>query len=651
MLCLVLVSATILTVPISGMIGIVGKATAAPEESVLRVGFMQLVDKLNPYTGLGDAAYIFYGLVYDAMQSVGNDLEIVGNLATDCYPVPASDPLLIASGEPYGSVWEYKISQNATWHDGEPFTTEDVVWNMELSCDEANYENMWAYQPYAYFMNYAEALDEETVRIHYYDRDSGEPKPCAYANLICIPMLPKHLLEDVPVANIGFNWPGVFNETVSDYPIVGTGQFMGTSEIYDEFLNENYLTLVKNPNYHGLADWGVEVKFDKLIMKFYDELSALDTALRVGEIDIAQLPPQAYYELKEDVADGLENIDTYDGLRITQYWTEIGINMDYTGGPNPTRVDPAVRKALAMATDKEHIVENYYMGLAEPGTTLISPVNELWHYEPTEDEMIPYDLEAARQLLTDAGYIEPSPGATRLASATCMPVSELWVEEDTPLTYDMMTRNEYPEEYEIAKYLKTEWAKIGVNLNIRQMLEDQLSKECYLFGYDMMIWYWSADVDPNYMLFCEASPSYGGWCDNVYYNVSYEENYSKSVEALDPVERLEAVYNCQRVHYEDVGYIILAYPYQTYAWRTDTFTGWGNWETDPGRSFDHFWTANPLFYDLEYIAPPPDEPVPIWVVLAAVGAIVAVVVGLIFWKKKGKGEKKEDTGGESPLGD
>jgi ABC-type transport system substrate-binding protein len=194
-------------------------------------------------------------------------------------------------------------------------------------------------------------------------------------------------------------------------------------------------------------------------------------------------------------------------------------------------------------------------------------------------------------------------------------------------------------------------AKIGVNLNIRQMLEDQLSKECYLFGYDMMIWYWSADVDPNYMLFCEASPSYGGWCDNVYYNVSYEENYSKSVEALDPVERLEAVYNCQRVHYEDVGYIILAYPYQTYAWRTDTFTGWGNWETDPGRSFDHFWTANPLFYDLEYIAPPPDEPVPTWVVLAAVGAIVAVVVGLIFWKKKGKGEKKEDTGGESPLGD
>jgi ABC-type transport system substrate-binding protein len=268
MLCLVLVSAAVLTVPISGMIGVVGKATAAPEESVLRVGFMQLIDKLNPYTGLSDAAYIFYGLVYDALQSVGNDLEVVGNLATDAYPVPANDPELIASGEPYGSVWEYKISQNTVWHDGEPFTTEDVVWNLELSCDELNYENMWAYQPYAYFMNYAEVIDEETVRVHFYDRDSGEPKTAAYANLLCIPMLPKHLLEDIPPANIGFNWPGVFNSSVSDYPIVGTGQFMGTPEIYDEFLNENYLTLVKNPNYHGLADWGVEVKFDKLIIKY-----------------------------------------------------------------------------------------------------------------------------------------------------------------------------------------------------------------------------------------------------------------------------------------------------------------------------------------------------------------------------------------------
>jgi hypothetical protein len=55
---------------------------------------------------------------------------------------------------------------------------------------------------------------------------------------------------------------------------------------------------------------------------------------------------------------------------------------------------------------------------------------------------------------------------------------------------------------------------------------------------------------------------------------------------------------CQMTFYQDVGYIVLAYPYQTYAWRTDTFDGWGEWSSHPGRSLDACWGANPLFFDL-----------------------------------------------------
>jgi PKD repeat protein len=49
----------------------------------------------------------------------------------------------------------------------------------------------------------------------------------------------------------------------------------------------------------------------------------------------------------------------------------------------------------------------------------------------------------------------------------------------------------------------------------------------------------------------------------------------------------------------DSPYIILAYPYQTYAWRNDTFSGWGDWAADPGRSLDNYWTGNQLFFDLQ----------------------------------------------------
>ncbi len=55
-------------------------------------------------------------------------------------------------------------------------------------------------------------------------------------------------------------------------------------------------------------------------------------------------------------------------------------------GPNLARLDPAVRQALAIATDKEHIVSAFYLGYAEAWRTMITPIDEEWHYEPTASE-------------------------------------------------------------------------------------------------------------------------------------------------------------------------------------------------------------------------------------------------------------------------
>ena len=62
---------------------------------------------------------------------------------------------------------------------------------------------------------------------------------------------------------------------------------------------------------------------------------------------------------------------------------------------------------------------------------------------------------------------------------------------------------------------------------------------------------------------------------------------------------MEYVDNCQRISYRDAHFILLTYADATYGWRTDTFTGWGDWEAHPGRSVDNFWTGNPLYLDLE----------------------------------------------------
>lgn len=569
---------------------------------------MQSVDSLNPYVGLNDASHVFYGLVYDALTVIDNDMMPAPNLARGptlyegTWALPEgfdSDPKLV--GMPYGSVWQYNLTQNAVWADGEPFTADDVIYNLWLNAEPTHYDCMWAYQPYSYYMHEAWKLDEYTVRVSFWDRATLAPMPASYAYLLSIPMLPKHLLEQLPggFSTIGMDWTGVFPESLSPgMPIVGTGPFTATPTIMSDWLAGDHITLVRNPNCHWATDFGKDIEFDQLVMRFFQDSTAMALALKNNVIDAAAYPPTAYDAIKDDVDDGrLLNVTCFDGPKITQYFTEVGFCMA-DAGPNPSRLDPVIRQALHMATNKQYIVDNMYLGYGEPGTTLIPPINSYWHYEPTAGEEFQYDLTAAAALLETNGYVDIDSDGYRECTISSTAVQMGWVSEGTKLQYDMIVRKEYPEEKDIAQYLKSQWEQVGVLLQYIVVTELTLSQVVYSYSYDTMIWYWSADVDTNYMLFTQSRAAWNGWSDNKYYNPAFDENYTNSVRSMDKIERKFYVDNCQRVHYDDSPYIILAYPTQTYAWRTDTFSGWGDWAADPGRSLDNYWTGNPLFFDL-----------------------------------------------------
>lgn len=664
-MCALVISATVLSIPISGMMGAIGSAKAqdeAQEKHVLKIGFLQDIDSLNPYVGLNDASYVFYGLVYDAMTVIDNKMNPWPDLALSVNPVPLTDPKMVASGEPYGSVWQYNLTHSAFWTDGEPFNAYDVEFNIELNAE--NYTSMWAYQPYSYFMKWVEVIDDYTVRIHFYDPNTQEAIPSSYAYLISVPMLPKHKLENLNAQNISFKWKGYFEGT--NMPIVGTGPFMSTSTIGEDWYNGDPIKLLRNPNYHWYADkvypadypieaWrglSLDLHFDELHLIFFEEATAMDLALRKAEIDVAAFTPGGIRKIQQDVKSGsLEGVDTYSGPKVTQYWTEILFSMAKAGN-NPSRLDKVIRHAMAMATNKDYIVTQYYLGYAVPGTTIIPPINTDWHYEPSaaEKAQLAYDLDAANQLLEDNGYRYPNAQATVREATTDSPAFKLGlVPQDTELSYEMLIRREYPEEKFIAAYLKDQYAEIGIVLNYEVVDEAEMSARVYTFNYDTAIWYWSADIDPNYQLFVKSKDSWGGWSDNKWTNDSYEENYTKSVMTIDPVERKVYVENCQRVEFFDTDYILLAYVNQTYAWNSATWGGWGNWEDDPGRSVDNFWTGNPLYFDLYWIPPP--EPVFPWFEAIVGLVVVAAVVGaVVFLKMRGK-KKEGSLADESPLGD
>lgn len=603
--CAAILVCVLMTVPSSAITVADRVSNQSSSETILNVGTLQVVDSLNPFVGINDMSCVFYSMVYDGLQSVGNDLSPMPNLATSWWIVPTTDPELQASGEPYGSVWEYNLTTNANWTDGDPFTADDAVWTINLNCDPLNYDSMWQYQPYSYSMKYAERITADKIRIHFYDRLTGGPIACAFGDSLFIPILPKHLLQDKSPAELSFNWSGVLT---TDPPIVGTGPYTPTAGLLDEWLNDDRITLVRNPEYHGLADYGKSIHCDKLVLQYYSDPIALRDDLVNGVLDTAQLSPETYLTLKDDIFTGnITSIETYDGLKCTNYWTDIVFNMN-AAGPNPARLDPFVRWAMAMATDKAAIIDNFYRGLAGAGSTLISPVNSFWHLELSSDEQFEFNLTVAALVLELSGYVDVNSDGIRECTNQSMAYLEGWVPEGTRLIFEFIVSNERSEEVEISQYLEALYALIGIDLQVQIVDPSIAPSSLYSYNYDMVLWHWSSDPDPNSILFAESMVAWNGWSNNKYSDPYYEENYTNSVTALDRLQRKAYVDNCQEIIYVDSPYIVLAYPYQTYAWRTDTFSGWGDWAANPGRSLDAMWGANPLWFDLMPIA---DEQPPV----------------------------------------
>ncbi len=590
----------------------------AQPETVLRMGFLDWIDSLNPYLGMNDSSHIFYGLVYDALGSVTNDLTNGPNLALSCWKVPAADPEMVLSGEPYGSVWEYNLTRNAVWSDGEPFTADDVVFTFDLNSG-LNYSAIWATQPYAYFVNHTDKVDDYTVRIHFYEGTTGDPTPVAFGDSIPFYIMPKHKLESMSPNVIGFSWNGLF--IGENPPLVGTGPFNATATLWDDWITKKEITLVRNPYYHWTADYGKTIQFDKLVMKFYANETQMADDLKNGLLDVARFSREGFRTIETEIGAGTaQHLNAFNGPTPNQHFTEISTNMN-VAGPNPARLDWIVRIALGAAIDKNEIVSTNYLGLATVGFTLVSPVSD-WHYELDPMDVLPYDIGMANMFLDFGGYEDLDSDGIREATAASQAVVNGWVPEGTELSFELLLSNVNPEEVDIAQYLHDQWLQIGVWLDYVVMTPSELSLNVYGYGYDMFIGWWESDPDPNMMLWTQTVRAWNGWSDNKYASPFFEENYTASLSALDPVDRKSYTDACQWTHYTDMSYMILAYTNQTYVWRDDTFSNWGDWAANPGRSIDAYWTGNPLYFDLvPIVAPIPEMPSLLLPVLA---------VGLIF---------------------
>ncbi len=479
------------------------------------VGSSTAFDTLNPLTSYMQVTYEFFMLIYDSLVIYNENYEAVPNLATEW---SHSDDNL---------TWTFKLQEGVTWHDGEPFTSEDVKFTYELMMDTGL---GYMYSSYLTGITEIQTPDDLTVVII-----TEEPKANILMNTT--PILPEHI------------WAGIAAEELEIFPNempVGTGPYKFDSQ------GPNFVKVVKNQDYFGTKPF-----VDEYIFVDYDNVDSMAQSLMLGEIDGANNLNSA--QMNQLDADA--NVDVISGEELG--FMQVGVNVwtDEASGGDPLLLDKNIRQAIELGINKQRIVDIAYTGQGTVGTTMINPGN-FYHYEPTAAELRDYDVEAAKALLEASGYTDADGDGVRESA------------DGTPLEFDLITIGDNLEEVKSGQLIASDLAEAGIKINNVNMDSGALYDNIISGTYDLFIWGWGADLDPTVIMGVLTTDQIGGNNEPFFSNARYDELFLMQQTELDDQKRQEMVFEMQQIVYDEAPYIIMIYSNNIQAIRSDRWTGY-----------------------------------------------------------------------------
>jgi peptide/nickel transport system substrate-binding protein len=491
------------------------------ETAVLRVGVPNDLTTGNPFSLRSGSDWNVATIQYDMMLQFGND---------DLSPQPGIAEECVPNGDL--TEWTCTFRDDVMWSDGEPFTARDVAFTYEMVIDQ----NISVYAQYFTEGTTFETPDDTTL-IWKSATPTNQPLTPPWIYIV-----PEHVWEeyaDLDKAEL---------RAVENVPSVTTGPF-ALSEVNR---GQNW-TLTANPNY-----WGDAPHYDEIRFQLYTNQDAMAQALSNGEIDVA-----TYFE--SSLLPALESADNITVQKnVSDWWLNLAFNFGGQGpdaDPSPAMQDKNVRMAIAMAIDKEGIVEKAYDGAAEPGTSLIRQIPEQWHYDVPEDDLIAFDPDAANTLLDESGYERGADGVrvdpqTGEPLALRMPISQ-------------ETAGALPAGQLIVGYLD----QIGIEVEIFPVNEGKMYSYWNTGDWDMYIWYWTGEPDPNYQLTTLMTDQCQELSDGCWSNPAYDDLVREQETIVDLDARQQVVHEALALSYSEVPSIALAYPNNIEAYRNDLVTG------------------------------------------------------------------------------
>ncbi len=338
--------------------GAPGGVSGAPETPVdggtCVVGVFSDFDSMNELVSTDAVATsVMERVLYMPLFQWAKDLTIEGRLAES---------------------WEYsadstavtvKLRDDVRWHDGIPTTSADVKFTFDAMMNPAlGYPDVGGLRQ----LEGVEVVDEHTVRFRF-----------TRAYLDQLPhlrrvILPKHLLESVPVDRM--------QSAEFNHAPVGNGPFR-----FVRWKRDQEVVFEANPDF---ADGRPHL--DRLVFRVIPDQTALETSFRSGQVDVVER--LRFSEVGPLRQDPRFQVFTY-AQRGYQF---VGWNLR-----DPLFADARVRKAMTYAIDRRRIVDALVFG---EGKVTAHPVMSLSPFYAKDLEAHPYDPDAARRLLAEAGWTD-----------------------------------------------------------------------------------------------------------------------------------------------------------------------------------------------------------------------------------------------------
>src|SRR5262245_22485212 len=459
------------------------------------------VSGLIPNITSDSASHEVGNLIYNGLVTRDRDLNIIGDAAESWTFTP--DCLNLT----------FKLRKDIKWHDGQPFTADDVVFTYQTMI---NPKTPTSYREDFKAVDSVTAVDANTVRVTY-------QKPYAKAlQSWSTWILPRHLLDkyvqEGRLRDAPQNWHGP----------VGTGPYR-----FKEMRSGEKIVLASNPDYFEGRPY-----ISRIIYRIIPSQATIFLELKAKGVDAANLTALQYMR-QTDYPDFRKSYQKF--KYPSNSYTYFGFNLK-----DPRFADKRVRHAFAYAINKQALIEGVRMGLGRDATGPYKPGT--WVYNPSVTKY-PYDPAKAKQLLAAAGWTERN-------------AEGLLVKNGQPFTFTLLTNQGNEERKKVAEIVQASLREVGIGVEVRVLewasfLKEYVKKR----RFDAIILGWGIGLDPDQYEIWHSSKMGPDDLNTVsYQNPEVDDLLEKGRASCHQNERKKYYDRMQEVLAEDMPIIFLYFP-------------------------------------------------------------------------------------------